>query len=256
MLEVINTISIKDRIANSFSRKSYEYSDRAGMQATIACNLSEIIKAKYYVGLDVMALDVGCGTGYIAENFLGLMNFMQTDISPQMCEIASQFGAVTKCDMNELPFKDESFDMVTSSMAFQWSENLVRTIEEAKRVLQPSGIFAFTIPNSKSLVDLKSVFKALEKPNSINDFHDEEYILRLLELSKFTTLESYNSEIKIEFDSVYSMLKSFKDIGANVSQKGGEKLTKSDLKFIEENYPKVDNKKVLTWNVNYFICKK
>lgn len=244
------------KISKAFSKQARLYADRADIQSEVAYNLSELIASNYYVGEDVKVLDVGCGTGFMAESFQGVMSFMQLDISRDMCEIASKFGDSVQGDMNKLPFKDNSFDMVTSSMAFQWSDDLSKTFSESYRVLSEGGILAFTIPNNKSLVALKNSFSQLGKQNSINDFYDEEYVKSLLEFSKFSILEFHKNEIKVEFDNVISLLKSFKEIGANISKNGGENLTKSDLKFLQDTYPDNNDKKILTWDINYVVCKK
>lgn len=247
---------MKSRIIKSFSKASEEYANRADMQAEIAYGLCELLADGYYTNTDVKALDVGCGTGFVAQAFDGLLHFMQLDSSRDMCEIASQFGDTVQGDMNSLPFKDASFDLVTSSMALQWSDDLVKTFAEVNRVLVDGGIFAFTVPNDRSFTELLKLFHEIDKDGSINVFPEEGYLGSLVELSGFLPLNFSAREIISEFDDVLSLLKSFKEVGANISKSGGNILTKSDLKYLQDNYP-VDNGKILlNWDINYVICKK
>jgi SAM-dependent methyltransferase len=43
-------------------------------------------------------------------------------------------------DMNAIPFRDQTFDLVTMSAALHHSEDPVRTLKEAARVLKPGGV--------------------------------------------------------------------------------------------------------------------
>ena len=95
-------------------------------------------------GLSV--LDIGCGTG----NFLRELKkrnprlLTGVDISESMLEIARELSSGTdikfiRCDAENLPFDDESFDIVTSTIAFHHFENPKRVLSETYRVLKSSG---------------------------------------------------------------------------------------------------------------------
>ncbi len=45
-------------------------------------------------------------------------------------------------DLEDLPFADDSFDVVTGFNAFQYAGNPVRTLSEARRVTRPGGVVA------------------------------------------------------------------------------------------------------------------
>ena len=49
-----------------------------------------------------------------------------------------------QCDMNELPFVDDCFDMVYSYASMHHSEDLERTIFECFRVLKPGGVLVLS----------------------------------------------------------------------------------------------------------------
>ncbi len=99
------------------------------------------------------ALEVGAGTGYFGLNLLRLGLFeslISTDISPGMLEqlqaTAERLGieADTVCtDAEELPFADESFDLVFGHAVLHHIPNLPRALAEFKRVLRPGGAIAF-----------------------------------------------------------------------------------------------------------------
>ncbi|MCS6951108.1 MAG: class I SAM-dependent methyltransferase, partial [bacterium] len=50
-------------------------------------------------------------------------------------------------DISRLPFRDNSFDIVTANMVVEHLQHPVSQFAEIKRVLKPGGIFAFHTPN-------------------------------------------------------------------------------------------------------------
>lgn len=88
-------------------------------------------------------LDVGCGTGYWLK-FHAPWEYVGLDISENMLHQAQlQHGAPRRYflqgDMRQLPFLDNSFDVVTSAFALNYSLDVVQGLQELARVLCPSG---------------------------------------------------------------------------------------------------------------------
>jgi ubiquinone/menaquinone biosynthesis C-methylase UbiE len=113
-------------------------------------------------------LDLGCGTGrlsYFATH--------GADISESMLSIAQskypekQF---VKTDAFDLPFKDDSFDVVFSMhmiMHFEHSD-LERLLKEVHRTLKPGGQFIFDFPSKKR----REMFKTKPKNwHGANAYH-------------------------------------------------------------------------------------
>lgn len=88
-------------------------------------------------------LDVGCGSGLFCElaaqqeyDVWGL------DATPEFIAIAQRetpAGHFQTGDMEELPYPDNTFDVVTGINSFQYAANPVRALEEAHRVLRTNG---------------------------------------------------------------------------------------------------------------------
>ncbi len=103
-----------------------------------------IEKIKNYIGIATPvshALDVACGTGHstmalkeIAEEIVGL------DSSEEMLSLAPRDGRIryVRASAEDLPFAEESFDLITVSEAIHWFERDA-FLYEASRVLRPSG---------------------------------------------------------------------------------------------------------------------
>ena len=99
------------------------------------------------------ALEIGAGTGYFTLNLmqLGLIErATATDISPGMLETltatAGELGLTlhtATADAEQLPFEDESFDLVFGHAVLHHIPDLERACSEFARVLRPGGTIAF-----------------------------------------------------------------------------------------------------------------
>jgi ubiquinone/menaquinone biosynthesis C-methylase UbiE len=99
------------------------------------------------------ALEIGAGTGYFTLNMLqdGVVRAATaTDISPGMLDAlranAARIGVAVQtvaCDAEELPFADESFDLVLGHAVLHHLPHLDRAFAEFRRVLAPGGRVVF-----------------------------------------------------------------------------------------------------------------
>ena len=99
------------------------------------------------------ALEIGAGTGYFSLNLVqdGVIGAATcTDISPGMLETLERNAAklgldveTAACDASELPFDDESFDLVLGHAVLHHLPDLNRAFAELARVLAPVGTLFF-----------------------------------------------------------------------------------------------------------------
>jgi ubiquinone/menaquinone biosynthesis C-methylase UbiE len=95
------------------------------------------------------ALEIGAGTGYFSLNLAsaGVIGAATcTDISPGMLETLERNALAldlevetVACDAAELPFEDESFDLVLGHAVLHHLPDLDRVFAELHRVLAPGG---------------------------------------------------------------------------------------------------------------------
>ncbi|GAC1473343.1 MAG: class I SAM-dependent methyltransferase [Ktedonobacteraceae bacterium] len=91
----------------------------------------------------IRLLDVGCGAGLVAQLAAELgAQVTGIDAAVALIEIARERvpdGDFRVGDMEELPFADASFDVVTGFNTFQQAANPVAALKEAKRVARGGG---------------------------------------------------------------------------------------------------------------------
>jgi SAM-dependent methyltransferase len=101
------------------------------------------------VGEGTWLLDVGCGPGLAAQiaarcgaHVAGL------DAAEASLEIARERtpeGDFRAGEMEDLPWTDNTFDVVTGFNAFQYAADVVNALREARRVVRPGGRVAMAV---------------------------------------------------------------------------------------------------------------
>jgi SAM-dependent methyltransferase len=98
-------------------------------------------------------LEIGAGTGYFTLNLLRagvIEEAVATDVSPGMLRTlvrsARELGESVEtaaCEATELPFGDDSFDLVFGHAVLHHLPDLDAAFREFRRVLRPGGVAAF-----------------------------------------------------------------------------------------------------------------
>ena len=83
-------------------------------------------------------LDIGTGSGIFAEAFSSRgLSVTGIDPNPEMLKAAKEFvptGTFLHGTIEEIPFKDHSFDIVFLGHVLHESDNMIKALSEAKRV--------------------------------------------------------------------------------------------------------------------------
>lgn len=71
--------------------------------------------------------------------------------------------ATTAISDAQLPFENESFDAVLSSMSLHWINDLPGLFREVRRVLKPDGAFIAAMAGGETLFELRCSFQLAEQ---------------------------------------------------------------------------------------------
>ncbi len=222
----------KDLVKKYFSRFSKTYYREAYIQRRTAKDLIDFGKELIHG----IGIDLGSGTGYIAD-FLKDKNIsvINIDLSRDMLK-AVEFGINIQGDIENLPFKDNSFNFVISSFSLHWTD-LNKSFKEINRILDKNGNFLLAIPIEDSL----KFINFLLNENKFNFLSEYEVINTLkengLSIKDYKIVEYYQS-----FKNGYDFLKHLHQTGVSINT--------SDKSFREKKY--IVNK-FKNWKNNCFI---
>jgi SAM-dependent methyltransferase len=117
------------------------------------------------IGDGQRVLDVGCGSGLFGQ--VAAKRGAQVagiDAAPKPIEIARErtpSGDFRVGEMEELPFADVTFDLVTGFNSFQFAADPANALRQAQRVTKPSGNIAMTIWGTAKDCQAAAFVKAL-----------------------------------------------------------------------------------------------
>lgn len=140
--------SFKQRIIRAFDAAS-GYDEVATIQQQVATALARRIAA-LPLPPDARILEVGCGTGFVAAAMESLpqgADWLMTDVSPAMVKRARQRFqgragfrfALLDAEHPAFDVPEEPFDLICSSLAAQWFEDLPKALGQLFRLLKPGG---------------------------------------------------------------------------------------------------------------------
>ena len=230
-----------------FNRAAYSYEKFSGLQDKISKNLFEKLECLNINPVNI--LDLGCGTGkngvHLSSKFkkTTLVNF---DLSENMLEqarkkvITSTINYPDKStnfhvcgDMENIPFRDSLFDLVWSSSAIQWTDNLPIVLKHIKRILKPNGFFIFSTFWPETLKELRMINQTLSGDPKTNNF------LNINHIKNFIISEGFENPLfdvksyRLDYTNVEDILYDIKGVGAT---NGNTKRTKGlrGREFIEK----------------------
>jgi len=217
------------KIVEEFSKFAYEYNKYNVIQKEVAKKLITYLDKCEYSKI----LDIGAGDGEVHKNFLhqGIVfnEFVALDFSEAMLSVHPDAINIRKVclDFNKVDFslfaENKKFDLLISSSALQWSENLNSVLSSIKK-LSSSLYFSFFTSNT---------FKCLHETVTIaSPIYSKEEIIDALDNNFQYEVEV--EEYRLYFNSVHEMLRYIKKSGVSG---GVEQLSYGQMKSLMREYP-------------------
>lgn len=228
---------LRKYIIQDFNRAASHYDKYGDLQYEVA---QELIK-RTDIPKKASILDCGAGTGNISR--ILKIPLTALDISFEMCKQNKNLSICA--DMELLPFKENSFDVVLSSLALQWVENKKKAINDMYSLVKKGGFLAVSTFGSNTLMELKNSYKAISPYMPVHDF-------TLPELSGYK-LEKLS--IQKEYQNLRTLLYKIKGVGGRFKSSGMQ-VGKSFFKELEEVYIKKYGKISVTWEVVFITQSK
>lgn len=223
-------------IDKSLVRKSFDKAASAYHQAaTLQLNVAEQLLSRLdYIQIQPKTiLDIGCGTGFITHGLkkkYPKATIVSLDISTAMLKTLSKLNdgwfkkSKTVCaDAENLPFAEQSFDLIISSMTFQWCQNTQALFAGIHRCLKADGLLLFSSFGTDTLKELNSAWAQVDTQVHVNQFEDMHNIGDAL-INLGFHLPVMDAERIIQYhQNVFDLMHSLKAIGAHNINAGRKK---------------------------------
>ncbi|XP_055581584.1 arginine-hydroxylase NDUFAF5, mitochondrial isoform X2 [Falco cherrug] len=155
-----------------------------------------------------LALDLGSGRGYIAQH-LTKKNAVESEI-PTVSVVADE-----EC----LPFKEDTFDLVVSSLSLHWVNDLPRAFREIHQVLKPDGVFIGAMFGGDTLYELRCSLQLAELEREggfsphVSPFTAVSDLGHLLSRAGFNTLTVDTDEIQVNYPGLFEVMEDLQGMG-------------------------------------------
>jgi len=195
-------------VEHNFSRYPEEYNNIAETQKKVAAKIAETITESCIPLSDNLhILEIGCGTGFLTQKLMQRFpnaNFTICDISPAMLDFCRKSMPPVKsanyavCDITtDCPAGE--FDIITSSLAFQWVEDMQKLMERLRNKLNPGGSLTFSTLAKGTFANIANIFSSydIEFPMphllSIDELRKRTSCFDKVSIKEEIFTESYNS---------------------------------------------------------------
>jgi len=214
-------------VRRAFDRASGHYDGNAELQREVADELLDRL-AGVRIG-PATVLDLGCGTGHASRRLAHMYRGARVygvDFAPGMLQ---RFGRgwwprrrpVPVCaDLLRLPFDDASVDLLFSSLAFQWIDDLPALFGELRRVLRPEGVLMFSSFGPDTLTELREAWAAVDDDVHVNRFPDMHDVGDALLGAGLRDPVMDVDRLEREYTDLRGLMRSIKSIGAGNASSG------------------------------------
>ncbi|XP_036085571.1 arginine-hydroxylase NDUFAF5, mitochondrial isoform X3 [Rousettus aegyptiacus] len=169
-----------------------------------------------------LALDVGCGRGYIAQhlNKETVGKFFQADIAENALKNTLEMEIPTVsvlADEEFLPFRENTFDLVVSSLSLHWVNDLPRALEQIHYVLKPDGVFIGAMFGGDTLYELRCSLQLAETEREggfsphVSPFTAVNDLGHLLGRAGFNTLTVDTDEIQVNYPGMFELMEDLQE---------------------------------------------
>ena len=260
----------KSQVRRSFERAAASYDQVAVLQRAVADRMAE--RLQFIKHQPSCILDAGCGTGYARPLLQGHYpdtRLVSLDLALGMLKIArgvrpwwqkmlpakSAAGTYVCGDLEALPLQSGSVDMLWSSLALQWCNDLDATFSGMRRVLAPNGLLMFSTFGPDTLRELRNAFSQADGYSHVSRFQDMHDIGDALMRAGFADPVMDVEYFTLTYDTASGLMRDLKALGAHNATQGRRQglAGKSAWKRMEAEYEKLrqDGKLPATYEVIY-----
>ena len=230
----------KQRISDAFGAAAAHYDDHAGPQRFAAKLVADLAQRQKPAGV-TRILEIGCGTGLLTRDIQARWpgaELVATDLSPRMLEQAAAGGLVAgrflTMDGEAPTFEGPWFDLILSSLAFQWFDDLAGAIARLAGLLRPGGSLIFSTMGQGSFAQWRAAHEACGLASGVPDYPGLSDLRAML--AAHGDAFAFDEAVALEGQGARALLAHLKGIGAVVPDGGRAPLSASALRAVMAAY--------------------
>jgi SAM-dependent methyltransferase len=203
----------------------------------------EAIRRAFPIAVDLGARDGAFARALAASDAaakLGLL--VETDLSAAM--LAGRPGARLVADEERLPFAPASLDLVVSSLALHWANDLVGALIQIRQALKPDGLFVGAILGGATLTELRAALTDAELEirggagPRVSPFADAYDAAGLLQRAGFALPVADVDRVTVRYDHALALMADLRAMGETsvITEGAGRPLTRALIARAAEIY--------------------
>ncbi|BDY05613.1 malonyl-ACP O-methyltransferase BioC [Ferrimonas sp. YFM] len=228
----------KVAIGRTFGRAATSYDSHAELQRLVGERLLTLAGP---VPLG-RVLDLGCGSGHFTEKLTHQGHqLIALDLASPMLKFTRLRCPEALClqgDADALPLGGDCVDMVFSSLALQWSQDLTHALIQLKRSVRPGGRILISTLAEGSLGELAQAWHQVDSQPRVNRFLSEESLRIAVASAGLNPAQLSFETVTLHYDSSLAVMRALKGVGAtHLHQGDGHRtLNRHTLAALERAY--------------------
>lgn len=245
----------KRDIAARFGSAAQSYDSHAEVQRhaadALAANLPDVAPKR--------GLEIGCGTGYLSSALLARWpeaSWLFSDISADMLSHCRNRLGDSTADFATLDAEqialDQRFDLIASSLAFQWFEQPARTLAKLFEHLAPGGQLHIATLGAGSFAEWRDCHEVLGLPCGTPNYADADSLRAFAPNNAVASLRE--EDYVIEYGSGRDFLRALKGIGAGLPDRGYRGLSAGEMRKVLREFDSRGDR--ITYHLLYLTLER
>lgn len=178
----------------------------------------EAILRQFPIAVDVGSRDGAFGRALALSEAAGKIGMLvETDLSAPM--LAGRMGVRVAADEEQLPFADGSVDLVVSTLALHWTNDVVGALVQIRRALKADGLFIGSLLGGATLTELRQVLLEAEAEITggalprVSPFADASDAAGLLQRAGFALPVADVDRVTVRYPHLFALLADLRAMG-------------------------------------------